>query len=120
VALDNQPAMFLAQSVVRDDKVALVVALRLSLNQINRIMQQGKGTGEHSETYLVGPDNLMRSDSLLDPNNRSVRASFANPAKGSVDTSTSRAALAGRQGQEIIENYREDKVLKSWRCRIFR
>ena len=79
---NNEPCAFVAQPVVHDGKVELVVALQLSLEAINNIMQQRDGMGETGETYLIGSDKLMRSDSFLDPANHSVKASFANPGKG--------------------------------------
>ncbi len=63
---------------------------------INQIMQERTGLGRTGETYLVGPDKLMRSDSFRDPTDHLVKASFANPQSGKVDTDTTRNAFAGR------------------------
>ena len=49
-------------------------------------MSERAGLGETGETYLVGSDKLMRSDSYLDPKHHSVVASFRNPEKGKVET----------------------------------
>ena len=68
------------------------VAIQIPINQINQIMQERTGLGKTGETYLVGPDKLMRSDSFLDPKNHTVEASFARPETGKVDTEASRAA----------------------------
>ena len=98
---NNEPCAFVAQPVVHDGKVEVVVALQLSLDAINNIMQQRDGMGKTGETYLVGPDKLMRSDSFLDPANHSVKASFAHPEKGMVDTVAAKEALAGKhRGQD--------------------
>ena len=70
--------------------------------------------GETGETYLVGSDKLMRSDSFLDPKNHSVKASFANPATGSVDSDATRKALAGETGSEIIIDYNGNPVLSAY------
>jgi len=102
---NNEPCGFVAQPVVHDGKVELVVALQLSLDSINNIMQQRDGMGKTGETYLVGPDKLMRSDSFLDPANHSVKASFVNPSKGMVDTEAAKEALAGKSGAKIIIGY---------------
>ncbi len=111
---NNDPCAFFAQPLVRDGKVELVVALQLSLEAINNIMQQRDGMGRTGETYLVGPDKLMRSDSFLDSENHTVKASFANPAKGSVDTEAARDALAGRTGRKIIMDYNGKPVLSAF------
>jgi methyl-accepting chemotaxis protein len=111
---NNEPASFIAQPVVVDGKVELVVALQLPLDPINGIMQQREGMGETGESYLVGQDNLMRSDSYLDQVNHTVKASFADPTKGSVDSDASRAALAGETGSKIVIDYNGNPVLSAY------
>ncbi|MCG8376835.1 MAG: methyl-accepting chemotaxis protein, partial [Chlorobiales bacterium] len=64
--------------------------------------------------YLVGPDKLMRSDSFLDPTNHSVKASFANPAKGRVETEAAHQALAGQTGQGKALNTMGRPVLSAF------
>jgi methyl-accepting chemotaxis protein len=110
----GEPASFIAQPVVHGNQVELIVALRLSLNAINRIMQERTGMGQSGETYLVGPDKLMRSDSYLDGMRHSVKASFADPAKGGVDTLATREALSGGVDHKIILDYNGDTVLSSF------
>ncbi len=73
---NGKPASFLVQPVMHAGKVELAVAIQMPLTQINAIMQQRTGMGDTGETYLVGPDFLMRSDSYLDPAQYSVQASF--------------------------------------------
>ncbi len=90
----DKPASFVAAPVRDNGRVVGVVALQISLKRINTIMQERDGMGETGETYLIGSDKLMRSDSYLDPTNHSVEASFANPSKGKVNTTASRNALS--------------------------
>jgi len=111
---NNEPCAFIAQPVVHNGKVEIVVALQLSLGAINNIMQQRDGMGKTGETYLVGSDKLMRSDSFLDPTNHSVKSSFANPGKGSVDTEAAREALSGKTDQKIIIDYNGAPVLSAY------
>jgi len=113
---NGDPAGFIASPVVnhRTGDVELVVALQLSIDAINAIMGQRDGLGETGETYLVGPDKLMRSDSFLDPENHTVKASFANPDKGKVDTEATRDVLAGKTDQKIITDYNGELVLSSY------
>lgn len=110
----GDPAAFIAQPVADSGQVELVVGLQLSLGAINKIMQQREGMGESGESYLVGQDKLMRSDSFLDPTNHSVKASFGNPEKGSVDSISSNKALAGKSGSEIVIDYNGNPVLSSY------
>jgi len=112
---DNAPASFIAQPVIHDDKVELVIALQLSLDSINAIMQQREGMGETGETYLVGPDFRMRSDSFLDPDKHSVEASFAgNVANNGVDIEGSREALSGETDTRVIKDYNGHPVLSAY------
>ncbi|MFH0727561.1 MAG: methyl-accepting chemotaxis protein [Pseudomonadota bacterium] len=110
----GEPAAFVARPFFRDGKVVLIVALQLSLDAIDGIMARREGMGTSGETYLVGPDKLMRSDSFLDPRHRSVKASFADPSKGSVDTEASREALSGRTDEKLIIDYNSNLVLSAY------
>ncbi|MDQ7091156.1 MAG: methyl-accepting chemotaxis protein [Methylococcales bacterium] len=110
---NNYPAAFVAQPVVKDGKVELIVVLKLSIKKINEVMQQRAGMGETGESYLVGSDNLMRSDSVFDKTHK-VKASFENPNNGSVKTKAFKEALAGNDGAIRIDNYRGVSVLSSY------
>ena len=111
---NGEPAAFIAQPVIHEGKTELVVALQLSLDAINSVMMQRDGMGETGETYLVGVDKLMRSDSYLDPENHTVKAAFANPEKGSVNTEATKGALAGVTGEKIITDYNGNPVLSAF------
>ena len=111
---DGEPAAFIADTVVTGGEVELVVALQMPLDRVNSIMQERTGMGETGETYLVGPDKLMRSDSFLDPESHSVTASFRNPDEGSVDTVASRQALEGNTDAGVITDYVGGTVLSAY------
>ena len=62
--------------------------------------------GRTGETYLVGADKRMRSDSFLDKGGHSVKASFAGSIeKNGVDTDAATDALAGKEDAKIITDY---------------
>jgi len=109
---NNEPAAFIAQPIIHEGEVELVVALQLSLKAINKIMQQREGMGETGESYLVGPDYLMRSDSMEDANH-TVQGSFANPEKGRDTTEQVKESLEGESGTELGYDYNNDFVLVS-------
>ncbi|MEK8016041.1 MAG: methyl-accepting chemotaxis protein [Candidatus Parabeggiatoa sp.] len=110
----REPTAFIAQPLIIEGKIEMVIALQISDVELSEIMQQRAGMGKTGEAYLVGSDKLMRSNSFLDPVNHSIKASFANPAKGSIDTESTRAALAGETGSQIIFDYREKPVLSTY------
>lgn len=111
---NGEPASFIAMPHIVDGHVELVVALQVSLESINGFMQERSGMGETGESYLVGEDLLMRSDSYLDPVNHTVAASFANPSLGSVDTEAVRSAFAGEIGARVITDYNGNPVLSAF------
>ncbi len=111
----KEPAAFIATPLIdASDKYWGNAAFQISLRDIDKIMQQRDGMGKTGETYLVGSDKLMRSDSFLDPTNHSVKASFANPSKGSVDTEAVHEALAGNTDEKIIIDYNGNPVLSAY------
>ncbi|MDM8564411.1 methyl-accepting chemotaxis protein [Candidatus Halobeggiatoa sp. HSG11] len=110
----GEPAAFIAQPLIINNEIKMIVALQISDVELSNITQQRAGMGDTGETYLVGSDNLMRSNSFLDPVNHSIKASFANPIQGSINTETVKAALAGKTGSKIIKDYRNTLVLSSY------
>ena len=112
---NNKPSSFIGRAIKGPKgNVTMVVALQISLKGMNRIMGERHGMGVTGESYLIGPNYLMRSDSLMDPINRSVSASFANPQLGSVRSKTATAALAGETGSASIIDYKGKPVLSSY------
>ncbi len=112
---NDEPAAFLAKPVLgQDGEIQVIVALQLPLEGIDSIMQQRAGMGDTGETYLVGADNLMRSDSYLDPEKHSVLASFANPDTGSVKTVAVSEAFEGISDEKIVADYRNQPVLSAY------
>ena len=112
---NNEPAAFIAIPLVKQGQIQMIVALQLSLKTINDLMMQREGMGETGESYLVGADLRMRSDSFLDPEGHSVSASFAgNIANNGVDTESVNEALQGLSGSKIIIDYNGNPVLSAF------
>jgi methyl-accepting chemotaxis protein len=108
----DKPAAFVGCPIFDlSGKVEGVIAFQLSLTHINNIMKSRAGMKQTGETYLVGPDKLLRSDSFLNPDRFSVAGSFAQPETGKVDTIGVREALAGKSGAKIITDYLGHRVL---------
>jgi methyl-accepting chemotaxis protein len=112
----DAPAGFIATPVYSGGERVGVLAFQFPIDRLNNIMLEREGMGETGETYLVGEDGLMRSDSYLNPEERSVAASFANPETGSVKTAAVQQALAGNSGEAVIENYRGQPVFSAFRA----
>lgn len=113
---NGDPAAFIGQPVLDNQgNTVMVVALQLSIDAINNVMQLRTGMGETGESYLVGQDFRMRSDSFLDPEGRTVSASFAGNVKNNgVKTEATMEAFQGKSGDKIIEDYNGNRVLSSY------
>jgi methyl-accepting chemotaxis protein len=110
---NNQVSGFIAQPVVDNGQVIFAVALQLSPAGINNIMQERTGLGKTGEAYLVGPDNLMRSDSIQDTAHK-LQASFDNPETGSVKTIAVEEGLAGKSASKTFLGYTGNMILASY------
>ena len=112
---NDEPAAFIAMPFTNSHGTSFVVALQLSIDKINQLMQQRAGMGKTGESYLIGDDLLMRSDSYLDPTGHSVLASFAgNVQNNGVDTDAARLGVSGETGTKIIIDYNGNSVLSAY------
>ena len=109
---NGEPAAFIAIPVDGSDTI---VALQLSSEGTNQIMGVREGMGETGESYLVGEDKLMRSDSYLDPEGHSLKASFAGTVTNNgADTEAVNLALNAQHGTKIIKDYNGNNVLSAF------
>jgi len=108
------PASFIASPIFEGDERTGVLIFQLPLDRITNVMSERAGLGETGETYLVGQDYLMRSDSYLDPVNHTVVASFRNPTLGTARTEAVDLALAGETGRKVIIDYNNNPVLSAY------
>jgi signal transduction histidine kinase/ActR/RegA family two-component response regulator len=112
---NNIPAQFMAAPLLEKGDVAGVIAVQISFDSIDEIMKERSGMWQTGETYLVGQDKKMRSDSYLDGSHHSILASFSGTVeKNGVDTVASQRALQGIEGKKIIIDYRDKKVLSAY------
>ncbi len=105
--VSNEPASFIA-GPIHDNNGELVgvLAYQISLNAINKIMQERSGLGESGETYLVGEDYLLRSDSRF--------SKESTVLKLKVETEGVKQAFKDVDGIQIIDDYRGIPVLSSF------
>ena len=111
----GKPSLFVGAELREQGVGVGVLALQLPIERVNAIMQERPGLGASGETYLVGADKRMRSDSFLHPKRRSVAASFkGSVAANGVDTQASRAALSGKSGTRTLDDYRGVPVFSAF------
>ena len=102
---NGTPASFIATPIYSGDKKVGVLVFRIPLDQVDAIMQEKSGMGESGETYLVGEDILMRTNS---------RFKEDTVLKQKIDTKSARAALGGETGFMITPNYKDTTVLSAY------
>lgn len=111
----SEVVQYLAAPLAADQGESGVIVARLSLDPVRRMMAEKTGMGRTGETYLVGADQRLRSDSRLDPQNRSLQASLAGSiADNGVQTESVARSLRGETGTAIIRDYRGIPVLSAF------
>jgi methyl-accepting chemotaxis protein len=106
----NAPASFIGAPVVgASGSFEGALIFQMPIDRINEIMTRSTGLGESGETYIVGTDFLMRSESR-----------FRKPGEASTilarrsETSSVRAALAGKTDVASSTDYRGEAVLAAF------
>jgi methyl-accepting chemotaxis protein len=115
-ALDGAPAMFVASPVLdHTGAVEGVAALRLPVDRLSSIMNGRAGMGDTGETYIVGPDGLLRSDSLQNATTpMDLGTVYAAPDEARITTKAATAALAGEADTRIITDYGGVETLSAY------
>ena len=134
----NDPAAFIAVPIIDNGKRVGILAFQLPIDRINQVMTgdyrwHEMGLGESGETYLVGADQKLRSESRFwheDP-----KGFLAAIAAGGVDARTVstienkqtviglqpvnspgvKRALAGETGFAEFNDYRDVPVLSAFK-----
>jgi len=103
----DAPASFIAEKVVDGrGEIIGVLAFQMPIDRINALMQASTGMGETGETYIVGRDGLMRSDSRF-----SSQSTILNTT---VETVAVEHALAGRSSITEVTDYRGERVISAY------
>jgi len=99
-------ASFIASPIYEHGKLTGVLIFQMPVGRINEMMSNISGLGESGETYLIGGDRLMRSQSRFKTEN--TIGTFK------VDTVAIDNVLSGKTNHEIITDYRDIDVLSSY------
>lgn len=105
-------ASFISQPILnKNGSLAGVLVFQMPIARINSVMQVAEGMGESGETYIVGQDYLMRSDSRFSEESTIL--------KTKVTGRTVDLALEGKSGAEIVLDYRGIPVFSAYGPIIF-
>jgi methyl-accepting chemotaxis protein len=101
------PALFGAVPIHASDGSLLgVLAMQVPSERIHDIMQFTAGMGRTGETYLVGSDYLMRSDSRF--------SDVPTTLETRVESATVERALESQTGVDFTDDYRGVPVLSAY------
>ena len=109
------PASFIATPVFNGDKKVGVLAFQMPLEKITEIANARAGQGKTGETYFVGKDLKLRSDSFRDTENNNVQLSYSSTnTLPIVQTKSVKEALDGKTGVVQQISYLGDEVLSAY------
>ena len=117
----NSAASFIGTPIFVDGVKKGTLLFQMPVATINQIMSfNGKykeaGFGESGEAYLIGKDDFMRNDSrfLKDITDKDVKIAQSTIGVLKVKTDSTKAAIDGKTGSWIIDDYRGISVLSSY------
>lgn len=131
------PASFMATPVVENGKNIGVLMFQMPLDRINAVMTndnnwQNVGMGASGETYLVGDDMKLRSQSrflvedktayLAALEKAGVEQNILNAIDNKntsiglqkIDSESAKQAIDGKSGYHIVKDYRDVEVLSAY------
>ena len=102
----DAPASFIGTAVFDGDVFVGVLMFQMPIDKINAVMNVSAGMGETGETYLVGEDFLMRSNSRF--------AEESTVLNQKVDTEATKLALKNQKGVLKVKGYKGNEVLSAY------
>ncbi|NRB40220.1 MAG: HAMP domain-containing protein [Pseudomonadales bacterium] len=115
VASYDSPASFIAAPIRVNGTTIGVLICQVSIEQLNKVMSSQIGLGETGESYLIGGDYKMRTDSFHHKEDFSVDKAFKTSDKGIIKTEQVKKALNGELGVMEAENYFDENVMVAYR-----
>ncbi|MFW5751379.1 MAG: methyl-accepting chemotaxis protein [Planctomycetota bacterium] len=108
------PASFIATPIIDGTGQRTAVAIfQMPLDRISNVMCVAAGLGDTGESYLIGGDHRLRSDTRLDPEGHSVAACFADDIR--LEGADVDRALGGSAGVMPTRNYLGNAVISAYR-----
>ncbi len=133
----DSPASFVGSPIVKDGQTIGVLIFQMPIDNINHIMTYGgqwkdNGLGNTGETFIVGPDNLMRSQNRLLEQDKPayidmlrqtgvsndtierINVTASSSGQQPISSSHVNAALGGETGFSISQNHANKEVFAAY------
>jgi methyl-accepting chemotaxis protein len=107
----DAPASFISTPVYDNGQLIGVLTFQMPIGRINSVMQLAAGMGKSGESYIVGEDNLMRSDSRFSKESTIL--------KTKIDNASVSSAIEGKTGVHTIADYRGVPVVSAFGSMVF-
>ena len=106
---NNVSTGFAGLPILKDDKILFTIVVQIPLAVIQKIMEEPTGLGRSGETFIVGSDNLWRTESRFI---KEIKADsiILNP-KFKMNAGIVSQTISGASVTKIYKNYRGKKVL---------
>ncbi|CAA6805390.1 MAG: Putative two-component sensor histidine kinase [uncultured Sulfurovum sp.] len=111
---EEEPSLLMGTRIYMDGKFKAVLVFKISNEGLSKIMNFRKGYGTTQEDYLLGPDNLRRSESNVCQSTHNSKLSSSSVIKIQCDSKAVTKALARGKSQEIIVNYNGNRILSAY------
>jgi signal transduction histidine kinase/HAMP domain-containing protein len=106
----GEPTAFIASSLNGENEFLGVLVYAIPIELIEEILNFRVGFGETGESYVIGSDNLPRSNLAL----QGIEGSAVLNPLAVVSTDVVNAALDGEENVGFNSNYRGVDVLSAW------
>jgi methyl-accepting chemotaxis protein len=105
-AKDNRPASFIGTPMLDEQNFLGALIFQMPADRIDRIMQNGAGLGQTGESFLVGQDNLLRSNLRLSEEPTIFKTEINTPAvKNALAGETSVKTGKNQNGEAVLSAY---------------
>lgn len=102
---DESAAFFIVPVYSKNQRIGWLI-LQCAINQVNKILTNHEQYGRTLEVYLVNNDDLMLTDSRFIDDHTILKLK--------VETESVRRAMMVRSGEELILDYRNERVYSSF------
>ncbi len=102
----DAPASFIASPIIDNNQLVGVLIFQMPVDNITNIMSDVAGLGASGESYLLGSDSFMRSQSSKIAENTILATK--------IDTPASLAIMNGEEGSSSFINHHKNEVIASY------